>query len=85
VFGYTDFITGQSVQYKKLKECLLIDSFEGENTKIFEIKNKWMSEIRERFSWSDSQMWALYTGTAVRAVTDILGYPRMWRLKLSLV
>lgn len=46
--------------------------------KIFEIKPKWMSEMR--FSWSDSQIWALFTVTAVCVATDMLGYPRMWRL-----
>lgn len=82
--GDTDFINRQSAQEKKLKEHILIDNFEGENVEIFEIKMKW-SEMRERFGRSDSQMWALFTVTAGCVTTDILGYPRLRRLKLSLI
>lgn len=85
MFGYTDFIHRQAVQQKKRKEHLLMDNFEGENMKIFEIKTKWMSELRKRFSQSDSQTWALFSVPALCVATDVLGYPRMPRLKLSLV
>lgn len=36
MFGYTDFSSRQSVQVKKMKECIWINNFEGENMKMFE-------------------------------------------------
>lgn len=82
MFEYIDFIHRQAVQQKQWKEHALIDNFEGENMKIFEIKTKWMSELRGRFSRSDSQAWALFSVPVLCVATDILLYPRMPRLKL---